>query len=140
MPEFRFSTKIRPRFFDLDVYRHVNNSVYATYCEEARVAYCRRLDIFQPGQGKVGFVVSKAAFEFLSPVTLGEELEIFIRAQDLGRARFDFAYLMVSLDRDKTVFKGLTTCVCWDLARQKPAPLAPRERGIITEFEEGGRG
>ncbi len=140
MSGFRFSTRIRPRFFDLDVYRHVNNSVYATYCEEARVAYCRHLDIFQPGRGMVGFVIARAAFEFLSPVTLGEELEISIRAEELGRARFEFAYRMVSPARDKTVFTGRTTCVCWDLEKHRPAPLPARERRIMTGFEEGDRG
>ncbi len=140
MDGFNLSIRLRPRFFDLDVYRHVNNAVYSTYCEEARAAYCRHLDIFLPHKKKIGFVIAKAELEFLSPVELGEELEIFIRSGNLGRARFDFTYLMNSLVRDKAVFKGRTTCVCWDLARQRPAPLDSRERRIMTDFEEGARG
>ena len=140
MDDFNFSIRLKPRFFDLDVYRHVNNAAYSTYCEEARVAYCRHLDIFGPSRGKVGFVIAEAELRFLSPVKLGEEVEIFIRSESLGRATFEFAYLMTVRDPCRTVFTGRTKCVCWDLKKSKPAPLGPRERKIMTQFEEGPNG
>lgn len=140
MDGFNFSLKLSPRFFDLDVYRHVNNAAYSTYCEEARVAYCRHLDIFVPSRGKTGFVIAKAELEFLSPVKLGEEVEIFIRSQNLGRARFQFAYLMTVREPFREVFRGRTDCVCWNLEKNKPAPLETRERELMIRFEEGTHG
>ncbi len=138
--DFNFSIRLTPRFFDLDVYRHVNNAVYSTYCEEARAAYCRHLNIFLPDRKMIGFVIAKAEMEFLAPVKLGEDLEVFIRSANWGRARFDFFYLITGRNLGKNVFRGRTTCVCWDVNRKKPVPLDSRERAIMGEFESGSRG
>jgi acyl-CoA thioester hydrolase len=39
MPSFKFSTHIEVRFRDLDALGHVNNAVYLTYFEIARLHY-----------------------------------------------------------------------------------------------------
>ena len=43
MPAFKFSTQIEVRFRDLDALGHVNNAVYLTYFEIARLHYCKHL-------------------------------------------------------------------------------------------------
>jgi acyl-CoA thioester hydrolase len=43
MPDFRFNYPIEVRFSDTDAMGHVNNAVYLTYFEQARLAYWREL-------------------------------------------------------------------------------------------------
>jgi acyl-CoA thioester hydrolase len=43
MDEFGYTTDIEVRYRDLDTMGHVNNAVYATYLEQARMDYFRDL-------------------------------------------------------------------------------------------------
>ncbi|MGL5003554.1 MAG: acyl-CoA thioesterase, partial [Casimicrobium sp.] len=43
-----FSIPMVVRFGDLDALAHVNNAVYLTYIEAARLAYCLKLAIKNP--------------------------------------------------------------------------------------------
>lgn len=136
MKKNRFSIRLKPRFFDLDVYRHVNNAAYLTFLEEARAAYCQELDLFfRPGSG-IGFVIARAELEFKAPVGFGEELEIFIHSRNWARHRFEFAYRLESLTKERLVMKAKTVCVCYDLQADKAAPLPQRERRIMETYEE----
>jgi acyl-CoA thioester hydrolase len=140
MPEFKFHLDLRPRFFDLDAFRHVNNAVYLTYCEEDRAAYCRRLGIFllQDRAEPVSFVIARAELEFKSPVTYGEELRVFIRAEKFSRHGFELAYRIESLTRRRLVLTARTKCVCWDVEGARLAALPERERAAMAAFEADG--
>jgi acyl-CoA thioester hydrolase len=86
-----FVHRERVRFRDLDPMGHVNNSVFLTYIESARVAFL--LD-----QGAVttlqdmSIIVARIEIDFRAPVGLGEEIEISVRASRFGEKSFDLDY------------------------------------------------
>jgi len=134
-----FSIRLKPRFFDLDVYGHVNNAAYLTYLEEARVAYCQQLAVFSPPSG-IGLVIARAEVEFKAPVTLGEELEIFISSRNWVRHKFEFVYRILALTTKRLVLKATTVCVCYDLQAGRAVSLPQKERRIMENFEEADLG
>jgi acyl-CoA thioester hydrolase len=47
---FTFSIPMTVRFGDLDALGHVNNAVYLTYIEAARLAYFAQLEVTDPAR------------------------------------------------------------------------------------------
>ena len=43
--DFHFTHKIKTRWKDLDAFRHINNAVYLSYIEDARIILLRRWNI-----------------------------------------------------------------------------------------------
>ena len=69
---FRFSTSLRVRWRDLDALNHVNNVVYFTYLEQARLGYLTELGLAFNAPSGIGFILAEASCQFKSALTLGE--------------------------------------------------------------------
>ena len=126
----RKSIKIQVRFSDLDVMGHVNNSVYLSYFEMARVAF------FSPLMGekwdwkKNGVLLRKNEVEYLFPVLLHEEPEITIFTSSIGNKSFTLEYeLKVG---DKLCTTGNSVLVCYDAENNKTIEV-PQEMRTVLE-------
>lgn len=135
MDPFHFHVDIKPRFVDLDVYGHVNNAVYLTYLEEARVAYCNRVDVFLPDRGDIGFVVSAVSLKYKAPLCLDETIRVKIRAENFKSRSFEFVYRLQSLERKRVAAFGRTEHFCWDIAAGRPVHFPPEFLSRMKEFE-----
>ena len=101
LPEFPCVVGVEVRFRDLDAMGHVNNAVYLTYFEQARLAFWRAI---HPGgapdeaidPARIGFVLARAECDYASPVRLGERLLVGCRAGDFGTSSFAFDYRIVA--------------------------------------------
>jgi acyl-CoA thioester hydrolase len=85
---FRFSTTVEVRWRDLDAMNHVNNAVYFTYMEQARVHYLRDLDLVPDVPTEIGIILAEARCQFKSPLRLRECVTIHVRVSDIGRSSF----------------------------------------------------
>jgi len=68
----------RVRFRDLDPMGHVNNAVFLTYLEQARVALFSELEV-ATGLEEMNMIVARVEIDFKAPVRLGQEVEISVR-------------------------------------------------------------
>jgi acyl-CoA thioester hydrolase len=75
------------RFSDLDGMNHVNNAVYATYMESARLAYLESLGTGRNPQKSL--ILARLEIDFRSPISFGEEVEIGVRTSRIGTKSFD---------------------------------------------------
>ena len=66
---------------------HVNNAVYLTYLEEARIAYLQPM-----GAEPSGMILARAEIDFRAPLSEGDELEIGVRPVRVGTKSFELAY------------------------------------------------
>ncbi|MGH8957815.1 MAG: acyl-CoA thioesterase [Acidimicrobiia bacterium] len=98
---------IRPRFYELDPYNHVNHTAYLQYFEAARVealaAVGFGLDVMQEAGFQI--VLVELTARFFAPATLHEDLVIETRVTDVSRASSRWAqeirrqdHLVASLD------------------------------------------
>jgi acyl-CoA thioester hydrolase len=66
---------------------HVNNAVFLTYMESARLAYFKSLGL---GDNPLeGMILARAEVDFRSPIELGEQVEVGTRTGRIGTKSFD---------------------------------------------------
>ena len=86
-----FVHRERVRFRDLDALGHVNNAVFLTYIESARVAFLVGLGAATTLED-MAIIVARIEIDFRAPVGFGEEVEIAVRASRFGDKSFDLDY------------------------------------------------
>ncbi|HDQ70707.1 MAG TPA: acyl-CoA thioesterase [Chloroflexi bacterium] len=133
---FRFSSTVKVRWRDVDALGHVNNAVYFTYLEQARVDYLRELGLATDDPQKVSFILAQASCQFKSPIKLGERVTVYARVSELGNSSFSFDYRMTGGD-GRLIAVARSVQVCYDYARQKPVPIPEAWRQIVTAYEPG---
>ena len=134
MPSFKFSTHIEVRFRDLDALGHVNNAVYLTYFEIARLHYWKKLfgnDAFH----RHSFVVVRAECNYRSPAHSGEVLQVFAKVSEMKRSSFIFEYEIVEPQTGRIVADGSTVQACFDPKEKRAKPIPQDLRDSILQFE-----
>lgn len=96
-----FRTAVQVRFRDLDAFGHVNNAVFATYCEVARTRFLR--DRMGVDLSSAGVVVAHLEVDFQAPVTDAETVTVDLTVAGVSRSSFTLEYdLRVGGDRVAT--------------------------------------
>jgi acyl-CoA thioester hydrolase len=134
---FEFETEVAVRYGDLDTYGHVNNAVYATLLEEARVDYLTQVvgeyaDITGTGDG-LGIVLATLELAFQSSLGPSDSVTVAVRVPRLGESSFPIEY-EVREDGD-VLATGETTVVVYDRGRQESQPIPDTWRAEIRAFE-----
>jgi acyl-CoA thioester hydrolase len=117
------------RFRDLDPMGHVNNAVFLTYIEQARVAFLARVGA-ATGLEDMNMIVARVEIDFKAPVRLGQEVEIAVRASRFGTKSFDLDYTL-RVDGE-VVAEAKTVQVAYDYGRREPVPLPTEWREKMT--------
>ena len=74
------------RFRDLDPMGHVNNAVYLTWMENARIEFLRSLGAFDEVDASgMTMILARAEVDFRSPVTFDERVDVGVRASASAR-------------------------------------------------------
>ncbi|MFO0996322.1 MAG: acyl-CoA thioesterase [Alphaproteobacteria bacterium] len=110
------------RFADLDVMRHINNVVFASLFESARIEFWRAVGIF-PFSGGEGFMQVRAAVDYLQQLHYPDTVRIGSRVMRVGEK---------SASWRQGMFNGKGVCVAvleatsaymdYGAARSKPIP------------------
>jgi acyl-CoA thioester hydrolase len=131
---YALAVPLEVRFKDVDAMGHVNNAVYFTYFENARIAYWRALGKDRP-RGEVSYVLARAECDFKSPATMEDELICHTRIASFGRTSFAFEFLIDDLRSGRAVASGRTVQVLYDYGAKKSLPLDPDLKARIRAFE-----
>jgi acyl-CoA thioester hydrolase len=119
----------RVRFRDLDPMGHVNNAVFLTYLEQARVALFSELGAATALE-EMNMIVARVEIDFKAPVRLGQEVEISVRASRFGTKSFDLDYeLRVE---GEIVAEAKSVQVAYDYDRREPVPVPAEWREKLT--------
>jgi acyl-CoA thioester hydrolase len=117
---FEFVHRETVRFRDLDAKGHVNNAVYLTYMESARVAFFLRVGAIS-GLDDLSFIVARIEIDFRAPLELGETVEIGVRAARFGTKSFDLEYELRADGR--LVAEAKSVCVGYDYESGETVPI-----------------
>jgi acyl-CoA thioester hydrolase len=117
------------RWSDMDAYRHVNNTAYFSYLEQARVAmFFDRFESFSSGT-----VIARHEIDYLRPVVYHPRpLRVEIWIEKVGGAQFTVRYEV--FDEGLLAARAATRCVTFDFALGRPRRLTAEERGILDGF------
>ena len=127
----RFVHDVHMRWSDMDAYRHINNSAYLQYLEQARVAM-----FFHRHEGfSTGTVIARHEIDYLRPIVYHPEpLRIELWVEKVGGARFTVRYEVY--DRELLVARAATLCVTFDFDIDRPRRLTDEERTILAGFAD----
>jgi len=131
---FRFSSTSEVRWRDLDAMGHVNNVVYFTYQEQARIHYLRELELLPEDAGNIGFILAEASCQFKSPLKLGERVTVYIRVSEIRNSSFVFEYRLEGA-QERLVATARSTQVCYDYQNQRSIPLPDEWREVVIAYE-----
>lgn len=122
----------------MDAMGHVNNANYLTYIEIARIRYSDEV----LGKGidfsKQGFILARAAVDFILPVELHDKVEVRTRCSRIGNKSFDLEYEIVNLNHEPPVLvaKAHSVQVGYDYHEKKSIAIPDAWKKRIEEYEK----
>jgi acyl-CoA thioester hydrolase len=119
-------------FRDLDGLGHVNNAVYLSYVESARLAYMQ--EVLGPLELEELGIVADVKISFRSPASLGETLEVGQRVSRVGETSLVFDFEIRGGDA-RLVAEGSTVHVAFDYGMRRPVPVPEEWRSRIESYE-----
>ena len=122
MEGFDFVHRETVRFRDVDAMGHVNNAVFLTYLEEARIAFLLPL-----GAEVSSMILARVEIDFRAPLRMGDEVEIGVRPADVGTKSFELEYQVRSRDLVAAEAKTVIVSFDYESGRSVEVPEAWRE-------------
>jgi acyl-CoA thioester hydrolase len=126
MEEFRFSTEVPVRYRDLDAAGHVNNAVYGTYAEQARVAYFEAVVADTLGTGNAALASLSLTFE-RPVVDATGSVTVGVRTTALGESSLTQSYRLTHDDRRVATAEATVVALDPETGRSRPMPETWRE-------------
>jgi acyl-CoA thioester hydrolase len=121
---------------DMDVFRHVNNTVYFRWFEIARVAYLERVRFLgENEQGSISAIIHSTQCRYRRPVVHPDRVHTGARTVDVGSDRFVMEYRVVSEAQRAIAAEGSAIVVSYDYLAGRKAPLPETVRRLIAEVE-----
>lgn len=140
-----FTHRIEVRFRDCDPLGHVNNAVYLTYLEQARLMQWRTLwrfgglrDMNPAGRGAgettvndaPGVILARAEIDYKRPAHYGDVLEVRIGLAAIGRTSFTYEYEIVD-GAEQLVAAARSIQVFYDYRSARPVPIPDDLRRVF---------
>jgi len=134
--DYKYKTPIAIRFSDIDNVGHVNNAIYLTYFEEARISYWR--DIIEWNMRESGVIVGRSEINYLKQIKLEDKIFCYVRTTRIGNSSFDLMLVLVrqTPHGEEICTTCKTVCVSYDYAACKSIPIPQKERARMIEYDE----
>lgn len=121
MSGFEYETELQVRFRDLDAMGHVNNAVYATYLEQARVDYYA--DVLGVGLDDIDTVLVNLEIDYRHEVVLDDEtVTIAMGVRSIGESSVVVGYEIRAGDRVAATAETTQVYVDPDEGGSRPLP------------------
>jgi acyl-CoA thioester hydrolase len=127
----RFVHEVHMRWSDMDAFRHINNSAYLAYLEQARVAmFFDRHESFSGGT-----VIARHEIDYLLPVVYHPEpLRLELWVDTVRGAAFTVHYEV--FDGDRLAARARSVLVPFDFVIDRPRRLTGEERSVLAGYAD----
>ncbi len=138
---FKHVVEIPVRFADTDAMGHVNNAVYLTYCEIARIRYWTEvtgMPIALGTEGAESLILAEARITYRAPVFHSEIVTIQTRAAHIGRSSFTLEHRLLAAVPGavpRLVAVSESVLVRYDYATMASVALSDVHIAAIEAFE-----
>ena len=116
-------TTIPLRWRDLDAYNHVNNSLFLSFLEEARIQWFESLPApwrcadYEP-------ILAAANINFRRPILYPETLRVRLLTERIGRSSLTVSHRMTAAGDDEILYSDGNTVLVWiSPVDGRPVPL-----------------
>lgn len=127
--DFGHRVDVDVRFADTDAMGHVNNAVYLTYCEMARIRYWTDVTgepVAAGHEGAESLILAEARITYRAPVFHTEVVTVETRATTVGRSSFTLEHRLTAAMADgpaRLVAISESVMVRYDYATGRPSAL-----------------
>lgn len=130
-------TPLTIRFRDLDPLNHVNNAIFSTYFEEARIDFIQQVPELT-GQLKNGysFVLANLEISFVRPIEYPADIVIGSGIKSLGNSSITSFQAIYTADDKQLASVAKAHGVWFDLNKQRPTriPEIPnKEKYLLSD-------
>jgi acyl-CoA thioester hydrolase len=119
---FPWIERERVRFRDCDPMGHVNNAVYSTYLEQARIGILGDLE---------PFILARVEIDFRAELHAGEQIEVRSRCSHVGTKSFELEHELWAGDR--LVADAKSVLVGYDYEAGASVPLTENHRRRLAQ-------
>lgn len=129
--KFLTQINVQPFWSQMDVLGHVNNAVYFTWCEQARIAWLEQIGFGQSFNGKsqIGPVIINAFCTYHKAVVYPATLNVAVYGAELGRSSFMTYYEI--RDENYLYTSGNSKIVWVDYALEKSVEVPDEIRQLL---------
>jgi acyl-CoA thioester hydrolase len=130
--------RLTARFSDCDPLGHVNNAVYLTFLEQARLRLWREQFGFAArpippgGRRGEGFILARAEIDFRAQAFADDELEVRLSLAGFGRSSATYDYEIVNVASGQLVASARTVQVWFDYDAGRSAPISEEMRRTLS--------
>lgn len=117
-----FTMPVRVIFRDVDSLGHVNNAVYFTYLETARIRHLIKLTE-RKSVRDFGIILARAACNYRSPASFNETLIVSLRPSAIGKSSWTYQYEIREKRTGRLVADAETVQVAYDYRRANSIPI-----------------
>lgn len=124
------------RFSDIDAMGHVNNAVYLSYFEQARIHFFGQWLEQSWNWKELGILVARNEVDYKLPLLLSDKVLIHVAVQHIGTRSFTLTYRL-----ERTNLMGVELCstgasvlVCFNAQTQQSCPIPDLWRSKLQEL------
>ena len=129
LSDFPFHYELQTRWKDMDAFGHVNNAVFLSYIEDARITFFKRWNLCDE---KRSIIMASAKIDYLRQIDHPSQLIVGERISRIGRKSFDIESAVFIKDEADAVATSMVICVCFDYEQNESVPVYPE---IVEDFK-----
>ena len=112
--------EFKTRWKDIDSFGHVNNAVFLTYIEDARIMYFKRWKVTEK---KRSLIVASIKIDYLRQIEHPSDLIVGQKISRIGNSSFDIQSAIFLNNDPKPAANSVVSCVCFDYQQNKSVPV-----------------
>jgi acyl-CoA thioester hydrolase len=133
--DFRHRTPLQVRFRDIDAFGHVNNAVFFSYVELARIRYLLDVLEVEADFSTLPLILARVELDFRAPIFFEDELEVATRIGRIGNTSFSMSHRVTAGADKRLVADVETVLVTYDYGSARPIPVPDEWRAKMNSFE-----
>jgi len=131
---FKVVAEVPVRFSDTDGLGHVNNAVYLSYLESARVDYLREI-LGAKKIEELGVIIARVEIDYKSPAFHHETMLVGCRVEEIGGSSIKMDYRIEDKDTGRLVALAKSVLVAYDYELARPTRVSDDWRQRMEDFD-----
>lgn len=135
----RYTWRFSPRTYEIDIFGHVNNAVYANYCEEAanQASSAAGFDLHWYMERGQAWVIRRLMLRYHQPALYGDDLALETWVADMSRVQSHRDYDLYRAKDGVKILRGRANWVYVDLATHAPRRIPDEIRHAFNPPADG---
>ena len=126
--------ELKTRWRDIDSFGHVNNAVFLTYIEDARISFFQRWKL---NNREKSIIMASIKIDYIRQVSHPSNLIVGQRLSRLGKTSFDIHSVVFIQDDPQPAAAAVVSAVCFDYEANKSVPLYPEIKADFQQKKTG---